>query len=277
MRIKLITFGLLFTTVFLSCKKDELSDTVNPANTYVPLLSKVLIDNQPANEYTYNDSKLISQEKSKFDFTIYQYNDKGILLTAEYYGNDDVLSTDTKIFETAINKKEWVTPENGKKVSTITYEYDNNGKLSKTIYSTASNGSTEYSEYSEFSYDINNRISRQTMYWENTATGYIDYSYDGKGNVIKEMLFYLQPNGVAELITTTAYNFDDQLNPYKSTSRLMTPGVNTNLNNITKETYTNHLSASQGPDKVQITEISYEYNVMGYPVSKNGNTTFIYK
>jgi len=277
MRIKLIAFGLLLTTLFFSCKKDELSDTVNPANSYVPLLSKVMVDNQSVCEYTYNDSKLISQEKTRLDFINFQYNENGMLLTAEYYGNDDVLTNDTKTFETAINNKEWVTPENGKKACTITYEYDNNGKLSKNIYSTESNGSAEYSEYSEFSYDNNNRISRQTMYCENTATGYIDYSYDDNGNVIKEMLFYLQPSGIAELISTKAYNFDDQKNPYRSTSRLMTPGVNTNMNNIIKETCTNYLSASQGPDEEQITENSYEYNVMGYPVSKNGNTTFIYK
>jgi hypothetical protein len=274
MRIKLITTCLLFTAAFLSCKKDELSDTVIPVNTYVPLLSKVLIDNVSALEYTYTDSKLLSQEKSKFDFTTYQYNDKGMLVTSDYYGNDDMLSNDNNIFETAMNNKEWVTPENCKKVSSIAYEYDNEGRLSKTVYSIQSAGN---SEYSEFSYDNNNRISRQTMYWENTASGYTDYSYDEKGNLIKEMLFYLQTNGAAELITTTTYSFDGQPNPYRATSRLKIPGVSTNLNNIIKETNTIHMEASQGPDNEQITKNSYEYNLMGYPVSKNDNTTYIYK
>ena len=35
-------------------------------------------------------------------------------------------------------------------------------------------------------------------------------------------------------------------------------------------------SAGQGSDKVQITQDSYTYNSMSYPVTKNGNTTFIY-
>jgi len=274
MRIKLITICLLLTVVFLSCKKEELSDTMNPVSTYVPLLSKILVDNQPAYEYTYTDSKLLSQEKSKFDFTIYQYNDKGMLVSTDYYGNDDMLSTDNNIFETAMNNKEWVTPENCKKISTSAYEYDTDGNLSKTTFSI---GTVASSEYSEFIYDSNNRISRQTMFWENKATGYTDFSYDEKGNLIKDMLFYLQPNGAAELITTTTYSFDRQPNPYRSISRLKTPGVSTNLNNIIKETNIIHMAASQGPDNVQITENSYEYNIMGYPVSKNGNTTFIYK
>jgi hypothetical protein len=274
MRIKLITFCLLLVTVFLSCNKDEQINTGNPGNNYIPILSKVLIDNQSVNEYAYTASNLVSQEKSKYDFTIYKYNDKGLLVTSEYYDNDDILSSDPKIFETAINKKELVTPENGKKASIITYEYNTNDQLIKTTYSLPSIVS---SEYSVFTYNKNNRISRQTMYWENTATGYIDYSYDGKGNLIKEMLYNLTSTGVGELLTTTEYSFDNQLNPYKPTSRLVLPGINTNLNNIIKETYTIHLPSGQGSDKVQINETSYGYNGMGYPVSKNNNVTYVYK
>jgi hypothetical protein len=274
MRLRIITFCLFFVTVFISCKKDEMLDTVSSQNTYVPILSKVLIDNQSAYEYLFTASNLINQEKSKFNFTMHYYNDKGLLVTTEYYGNDDLLSTDPKIFETAMSRKEWVTPENGRKVGIITYEYNSNGQLIKTTYSLPSSGSPEYSV---FSYGSNNRINRQTMYWENAATGYIDYSYDEKGNLIKEMLYNLQSSGAAELITTKVYGLDNQLNPYKPTSRLMTPGISTNLNNIIKETYTIHLPANQGSDKVQITETSYVYNGMGYPVSNNGNVTYIYK
>lgn len=274
MKIKSLTFCLLIVTIFLSCKKEELLNAGNSGNTYVPILSKVMIDNQPVSEYLYTSSNLISQEKSKFDLRLHYYNDNGMLLTTESYGNDDLLSTDLKIIETAMNKKELITMENSKKVGTITYEYNINGQLIKTTCSLPSSGSPEYSD---FSYGNNNKINRQTMYWENTATGYIDYSYDGKGNLIKEMLYYLPSTGVAELMTTTAYSLDNQPNPYKSSSRLLTPGITTNLNNIVKETYTIHLAAAQGPDKVQNTETSYQYNSIGYPLSKNGNVTYIYK
>jgi hypothetical protein len=274
MRIKLIAFFLFLVTVFLSCKKDELPDSGISMNTYVPILSKVMIDNQSATEYIYTVSNQISQERSRFDFKVHYYNANGLLATSEYYGNDDLLSSDLKIFENAMNNKAWITPENGKKASIITYEYNNNSQLVKTIYSIPSAASTEYSS---FIYDNNNRISRQTMYWENTATGYIDYSYDGKGNLIKEMLYNLQSTGSPELIATTAYSYDAQLNPYKSTSRLMIPGINTNMNNIIKETYTIHLPAGQGSDKVQVSEATFVYNGMGYPVSKNNNITYVYK
>jgi hypothetical protein len=56
----------------------------------------------------------------------------------------------------------------------------------------------------------------------------------------------------------------------------MIPGINTNQNNIIKETYTIHLTANEGSDNVKVTENKYEYNKAGYPISKNGNITYIY-
>lgn len=277
MKFKIIIFCLLFTGIFFSCKKEELSNVSNSGtsgNSYVALLSKVLIDNQSAYEYSYNDSSLITQEKSKCHFIVHHYNRKGQLATTQFYGNDDILSSDLQVSQNALNSNVLVTPENGKKGGLITYEYDDNAKLIKTSYSMPL---STVSEYSEFSYDNNNRISRQTMYWDKTATGYIDYTYDAKGNLIKEILYNLPSSGIAELITNTQYAFDSEPNPYKSTSRLMIPGSSINQNNIIKETYTIHLSAGQGADKVQITETLYEYNAMGYPVKKNGNVSYIYK
>ncbi|MGD0757056.1 MAG: hypothetical protein ABR927_18575 [Bacteroidales bacterium] len=272
MKIKIFTFCLLFVVIFFSCKKEEIGNIGNKNSTGT-LLSKIMVNNQSTYEYLYNDSNLVSEEKSKFYLTIYNYNEKGQLVTSEYYSNDNVLSSNPKVFQAAINSTVWVTSANGANGGSMTYEYNDNGQLINATYSRPQSTNTEYSE---FSYDANSRIGRQTMYWNGTATGYIDYTYDGKGNLIQEMLYNLPSAGVTELITTTQYDFDSELNPYKLSSRCQIPGINTNLNNIIKETYTIHMSASQGSDNVQITETSYEYNSMGYPVSKNGNVSFVY-
>lgn len=277
MKFKIIIFCLLLTGIFFSCKKEDLSNVSNsgtPGNSYVAILSKIVIDNQSAYEYVYNDSSLITQEKSKFHFIAHHYNSKGQLATTEFYVNDDILSSDLQVSQTAIDSYILVTPESGKKGGIIRYEYNANAKLIKSIYTRPLSA---ISEYSEFSYDKNNRISRQTMYWDKMVTGYIEYSYDAKGNLNIAMLYNMPLSGVAELITDTQYTFDNEPNPYKSTSRLMIPGINTNQNNIIKEAYTIHLSTGQGSDKVQITENSYEYNAMGYPVKKNGDVSYIYK
>jgi hypothetical protein len=271
MKLKLISVCILFVTIFLSCKKEDL---LIVENSDALLLSAINLDNQPSITYLYNDANLVIEEKSKFDFTIHHYNDKNQLTSSDCYGNFDILSSDLQVSTTAMNRKEWVTANASNNGGTINYEYNDNGQLIKSTYIRPSSG---ISEYSGFSYDANNRISRQMLYWENAETGYIDYSYDEKGNLIKEILYNLTSSGVAELNTTTQYAFDNELNPYKSFSRLMLPGIYTNRNNITKETYTINLKAEQLNDKVLITETSYQYNSNGYPTSKNGNTTFIYK
>ena len=91
MKIKIIALPLLLAVTFLSCKKEELFIPENNFGTPLTLLSQVTIDNQPSAEYVYNESKLIIEEKSKFNFTAYHYNSKNQLVTTEYYSNNDII------------------------------------------------------------------------------------------------------------------------------------------------------------------------------------------
>lgn len=275
MRIKIITVCLFFVTIFLSCKKEDLSDAAghSSGNAFVPVLSKVMIDNQSAYEYLYNDAGLLWEKMSKLDFTMNQYNTAGQLISSKYYGNDDVLSSDASVSDKAMAATAWVTIASGKEGGTVAYEYNSNGQLIKT---TTTRPSIAFSEYSLFTYDANNRINKQTMYWENAATGYIEYVYDNKGNLTSETLYNLPASGTAELTTDTKYTYDSQANPFKVSNKLQVPGINTNVNNILKETYTIHISADKASDKVVVTENSYKYNALGYPVSQNDNITFVY-
>jgi hypothetical protein len=274
MKIKTTTICLLFISFLLSCKKEEMQNVTNPVNVPVPLLSKVIVDNQSKYEYVYNDSNLVSQEKSTFDLKSNHYNNNGQLIRTDYFSNDNIFSSDASVSETAANSAVLVTIETGKKDGAITYEYNSNSQLIKTAYSQLSSQS---SEYSEFTYNNNSRISRQTLYYDNSATGYIDYAYDANGNLTSELLYNLLASGNSELVTTTTYVFDNEQNPYQNISNIMIPGIYTNRNNIIKETYTIHLSPSEGADNVQITENSYEYNTLGYPITRNGNLKYIYK
>jgi hypothetical protein len=277
MKLKIILFSFLFVTLIFSCKKEDLSDGLNSGNKpdgTLPVLSKVMIDNQSASEYLYNDSNLLINAKTKFDFTLNHYNPLGQLTSTDYYGNDDVLSSDAQVVQAALSSTVWVCSTTGVKGGTLSYSYNDKGQLIKTSYSRPV---TTSSEYSEFTYSANGKISRQTMYWADAATGYIDYSYDSKGNLVKEMLYNLPSSGVAELTTTTQYEFDSKLNPYNLSGKILIPGENTNPNNIVKETYTIHINPDQGSDKVLVTQTTYTYNNLGYPVTENGNTSFIYK
>jgi YD repeat-containing protein len=274
MRIKIITVCLFVVTVFLSCKKEDLSNASGPSgNSFVPVLSKVMIDNKSAYEYLYNNAGLLWEEKSKFDLTINEYNKAGQLISSKYYGNDDVLSSDASVSDKAMAATAWVTLASGKEGGTTAYVYNDNGQMIKTTTTRPSLNSTEYSE---FTFDANNRINKQKMYWENVATGYIDYTYDNKGNLASESLYNLSTAETAELIAVTKYTYDNQPNPFRLSNKLQIPGINTNVNNILKETYTIPLPAAQGSDKVVVTENSYKYNSLGYPTSQNENITFVY-
>ncbi len=276
MRLKITFICLLFAVIFFSCKKDDLqTDGINAGTDPVglSLLSKVLTDNQPSSEYLYNGSNLVSEEKNKSYFSVNHYNEKNQLIWTDFYSNYDLLSNVLQVYQAAMNQKTWVTPDSPNKGGTLSYEYGVNGQLSKITFTPVSG----ISHYSEFTYGDNNRISKETMYWDDTATGYNEYTYDTKGNMIMETLYSFTSNGAAEINTTTQYEFDNQQNPFRLVSGLLTPGINTNLNNIIKETCTIYLKSVKGSDDVQTTETYYAYNDTGYPISKNGNIEYIYK
>jgi hypothetical protein len=270
MKIKIISLSVLFVLLILSCKKEELT---NVENSQVMFLSNLLVDDQSYFQYTYNDSNLVSEESSKFDFTINHYNDKNQLVSSDYYWNNTILNSNAKMIEATLSQGQMINSANGTKGGTFRYEYDNNNNLTKVTCTRPSSGS----EYSVFSYNEDNRIDKQDIYWNNVLTGYIEYQYDGRGNLITEILYDVSATGVAESPATTRYIFDNKQNPYRSFKSLPIPGIYTNPNNITKELYMIHQDSGQGIDKILVKENTYEYNINGYPVSKNGNIKYIYK
>jgi len=263
----LILFGAL---ILCSCEKEK---GLVIKNTNIPLLSKVLIDGVSHYEYAYNDANLLIEEKSKFHFTKHNYNDDNLLSSSEFYMDTRMYSSTWSVVEAAMNRKEWVNPDNTAKCLTQKFEYDGTGQLTRKTYTRPSVTSPEYSE---FTFD-NDRIIRQTMYWENEMTFYIDYTYDEKGNLIKESKYHVPSNGISELWTTTEYEFDSKHNPYQAFKSLMSPGKFTNPNNITKETLTIHFEVDQWTQKVQITTNTYDYNDKNYPIKVNGYAEYVYE
>jgi hypothetical protein len=184
-----------------------------------------------------------------------------------------IVSSSSYVLEEAMKRKDWVDASNTPKSLTKTYEYNDNGHLNRINFLRASANNNEYSAYTW----ENDRISRQTMYWQNELSGYIDFEYDDSGNVIRETKYSVQPGEDPELVTTTEYEYDNMRNPFLSFSSLLIPGKHTNPNNITKETYTIHFEVDNYIQKVQSHKNSYKYNKDGYPVEVNGEAAYIYK
>jgi len=265
-----IALIFVFSLIFLSCEKDK---QLIIENSDIPLLSKVLIGGVTYMEYSYNAANLVTEEKSKFTYIRHSYNDNNLLSHSDFYMDPAMFSGDWSIVEASMNRKEWVNPDNTARSLTKGFEYDSNEQLTRITYSRPSVNNSEYSQYTL----ENDRINRQTMYWQNELSLYIDYLYDEKGNLIKESKYYMPSTGIAELWTTTEYEYDNMNNPFHAFNHLMDPGKFTNQNNITKETYTIYFEVDQLTQKVHTINNSYEYNAIGYPIKVNGEAEYVYK
>lgn len=271
MQMKLTFICLVLSGFLVSCEKEY---NLIIENTDIPLISKVLYDKTLSTEYLYNEANLIREEKSRFSFSRHSYNSRNLLISTELYLDERIFSSSISVLDAAYNRTDWVNPENTERIALRSFEYDDKDHLVKLTITRKSDSS---SEYSEFSYDDNDRISRQTYYWQSVISGYADYFYNEKGNLVKCNRFLVVQSGDTIPNTTTEYEYDNKPNPYKSFKRLMIPGINTNENNITKETYTLLFDVDALTENVHIIENSYEYNENGYPIKKNGSIVYQYK
>jgi hypothetical protein len=260
----------LFSLIIISCEKDK---QIIIENTGMPLLSQVLIGGEVYEIYSYNEANLVTEEKSKFQYTRHIYNGSNQLVKSDFYWDESAASSSSIVYSAGLNRKEWANPGNTPRSLFNILKYDIYGQLIRKSYYREANKNPEYIEYIYES----GRISRQVMYWQNAISGYIDYSYDDNGNVIKMAKYSINSGSAVTLLTTTEYEYDSMKNPYQSFRRFMTPGKYTNQNNITRETYTIHFDVDQWTEKVQVQNNTYEYNSSGYPVKVNGVWEYIYK
>jgi hypothetical protein len=268
---KLIFLFLISQIVFSCSKKESIQQT--PENTDIPLISKIFINGTLYEEYAYTGMNLLSEEKSKFHYEKHNYNNKNQVTTSDFYFDISMASSSSAVIETAMQRTEWVNPGNTSKSLTQTFDYNDQGQVIRKNYLRTSDPNPDYSE---FTYE-NDKIIRITGYYKNAVSGYRDFSYDNKGNVIKQMQYTVSDEGISQLAATTDYEYDSKFNPFRAFGRLLQPGIYTNLNNIVKETYTLNSPVQSIVENVQVTNNTYEYNLIGYPVRVNGSTEYVYR
>ncbi len=263
MRLKLIFLFFFGIAVLHSCDKER--ECILPVeNQDMPLLTKEIYSDELFNEYTYTDENLLKERKSKWSYTVYHYNEDHQLVSYDFYYDLRIASSDWATAQAALNRTDWVTPENTELSGSGTYFYSKNGQLEKIQVTNQPNGTNNLTT---FDYDANGRIGKKTFWSDNLPVGFIEYAYDEQGNLVLETRYYLS-NGASRISSTTEYVYDDQKNPYKAFQRLLLPGENTNENNIIKQTVTFYEDIP-GVEKVQVTESDYQYNSQGYPVAKD--------
>ncbi|MFY9150768.1 MAG: hypothetical protein WAO52_02045 [Prolixibacteraceae bacterium] len=263
-----IALLFFFLIGFSSCERELI---ISPENTDSPLLTKEIFSEELYIEYTWNNQNLVSESKSKYFYTSYTYDSNNQLTSYDMYEDSRIYSSSSYVLQEAMNRQEWVSPENTEISGRGFYTYKQ-GKLAKIEVQRFLNDSKNFSEFEQ---DENGRISKQTFFSEEKPSGYIEYQYDNSGNLILRNQFYLV-NGKEVLSSSTTYEFDDKKNPFKAFQRLLIPGRYTNENNIVKETLT-LAEPVPGVDQIQVTESVYEYNDLDYPVLKDNMIRYEYK
>ena len=268
--MKKILLIFIIPICFISC---ENYNQLIIENTDIPLISKVLIGDEIYIVYSYNDANLVTEEESKFRYASHTYNEHNELIASDFWWNELFASSSCSMLEEALNRKEWVNPDNTPKSITHLLEYDGAKQLVRKSFLRSSGDSRDMVE---FQYE-NDRVVRSTGYYNNSISGYTDYQYDERGNLIRQTRYMVSSSGVPELSTTTDYEYDNMHNPYYSFRGLITPGIYTNPSNITKETYILNFDPGPSIEKVQVTDYRYVYNANGYPKKVNGETEYVYK
>lgn len=267
MKQRKFLFLLTFFMFLFSCERDNFFDPEFYGDGV--LLQEVKAEGETYYRYTYNEAGFVLEEKSKFHYTNHTYNSKNQLIQSDYYWDTRIASSSSYVLDEAIKRTEWVSPENTERDTYTTYEYSSNGQLQKSVSHRSIN------DFAIYNYE-NDRIAKRTSYHENKPSVLDKYDYDYAGNLIKVQRFYILANGSEELTTTTEYEFDDKHNPYFPFRKLMIPGKHTNPNNITKETYTLHFEVDAFIEPIQVTEYSYEYNLLDYPAKRSDGFEYIY-
>ena len=155
----------------------------------------------------------------------------------------------------------------------IDYNYLENGNIDiKVSYSAIDDMLFEmYS--SEFEYKNDTMIKIKLFNPQGQLTQYYTYLYDEKGNVSQEEYYYFNQDGTEAILQSKTINeYDDMNNPFIVFAVEGTPGINTNMNNITRQIITNYYP---GEESSYTVEYTYEYNDLGYPVKAN-NLEYIY-
>ena len=259
---------LIFCSIILSCEKEK---ELLVENNDIQLLINEVYSDELRFEYTYNEANLLKERKTKWFYTCYSYNDENQLISYDFYEDPGIYSSTWEIAEAAMNRVDWVTPENTTISGRGTYSYSN-GKLKKIEVSRFPGGTITFVTFDHYN---NGRIWKETHYYNNLPSGFIEYTYDETGNLILATHKDIT-DGNAIISITEEYEFDDKKNPYKAFKRLLLPGEYTNENNIVKRTMTLFFDVT-GVDKVQVTEATYEYDLLDYPVKKNNTVRYEYR
>lgn len=253
-KMRIYCLALFLFAILTSCVKKD----------YVPtgLLYKVINDGHVTEEFSYNKNDLILEVNSTSVHRKFYYDQNSKLTKEELRVKHDFTESD---------RYEFINPQEMEITSYILYEYDSTGKLIRKLKYLHNGNDFSLYTVNTFEYDNEGLISKELFqFGENPVSRTKTFLYDSNGNVIEE------EEWLGPLHTRTTIEYDSYRNPFIIFNQTGSPGINTNKNNILKLSVLDY-NPSPGQDSISGYQVSYEYNnETGYPTKATRGNEFIY-
>jgi hypothetical protein len=270
LRYLAISLMIIFMLSMAGCTKNENDSSPNG------LLKKVIVNGYTTEEYAYNGENMIEEVNSTAIYMKFSYDQSSRLVKEELAMNPDMLSSKMP----DISNTGFVDPDKTGITMYLLFKYGPSGNLVRQLAFVSSNGKFEYRSMRKFEYDDNNKISKTLLYDNDSLlTQYVTFQYDSRGNVSEEngysYLFLPEGSEPSHLYKST-FEYDNYLNPFTIFSGTGSPGIYSNINNITKVLSISYQETPGLPGQSQYV-FSYEYDPdLHYPVKSSEGSEYVY-
>ncbi|EJF11247.1 hypothetical protein O71_04506, partial [Pontibacter sp. BAB1700] len=238
---------LVFGVVALSsCEKNDHEESAQPTFDQ-GALSHVMLDSAEVTSFKVAGKQLsqvnhYNQETGEVEsFDKYERDNKGRLIKSTTYGG----------------KSQTVLTEQH-------FTYSDKGELSKSVATYFVGGKPEYQNYTTYSYDAANKLSKKSIYEGTEEKGklksFTTYQAMPNGNYAQEKQFVIDGTGEAKLYATTTNSYDSNPNPLHAFAE---PGAASSPNNLVRSSMEVHNSK-----KAFTRSYSYKYDDSGMPISQ---------
>jgi len=250
------SFLFLFITLgILSCQRENSTQQCID-NTRI---RNIKSGNIQQKQYGYNENCQVSELVEAFQYSKYTYDPSNRIIKSEYAFS---LNPASCYMPQGIQGENVSDPRKAKISSYSVFEYNMDGKLNKKSNYYFGNAIT-LTSVNTFVYKDSKIIRLNIENPDNVVTQYYLYTYDESGNLVHEEYYFTNDGIDGTIVSSTDYVFDNWKNPFFTLASSGEPGINTNPNNITKETITYYYSGSAYP---HTRDYQIEYNTAGYPV-----------
>jgi len=255
--VKFLGFFVLIAFVFSCSKIDEVNYSTD--NEHIKFVS---MNGSIVHQYLYDITGKIVEENCLYYFKRYLYDENDRLVKVESAFDESILSSSTLVKR----RTEFMTSQNSAVKSYSLYEYNNAGRLAKiNNYANMTGKEFELSSTQTFEYEGSNITKVNLHDLTGQITQYRIYTYDNSGNITNEKYYSNLFGSTNELLSETSYKYDNYENPFKIFSKLGSPGMLSNVNNIIESSLIRH-NEVPGFDKYSTSKTTYKYNSNGYPI-----------